>query len=99
MGLLHVGASSPEQYGGDYDFPIRELPNSDDWINIGSNISKTKYDVAYKEWGNKWQMPTYDEIIELKQYCNIFKSIMKNTNGDWVIVLRVKKLKILYFYL
>lgn len=37
--------------------------------DIGENICATEYDAAYVYWGNKWRMPNYDEIKELRRSC------------------------------
>ena len=78
----NVGASSPEQYGGyyawgeteeksDYDYDTYKYYNNQtgNYINIGSNISGTQYDVATVKWGNGWRMPTKEEIQELYDKC------------------------------
>lgn len=44
--------------------------NEANWINIGSNISGTSYDVAHVKWGGSWRMPTWDEIKELCNKCS-----------------------------
>ena len=43
--------------------------DSNEFINIGSNISGTQYDVATVKWGNGWRMPTKEEIQELNNKC------------------------------
>ncbi len=78
----NVGASSPEEYGGyyawgeteeksDYDWDTYKYynPQTGDVINIGSNISGTKYDVARQKWGGSWRMPTKAEMYELTSKC------------------------------
>ena len=42
----------------------------DEFIDIGSNISGTQYDVAHVKWGGSWRMPTLDEIRELGENCS-----------------------------
>lgn len=42
----------------------------DDFINIGTNISITKYDVANQKWGSSWRMPTNAEFNELISQCS-----------------------------
>ena len=39
------------------------------YINIGNNISGTRYDVAHVKWGGSWRMPTEKEIRELVDNC------------------------------
>jgi len=77
----NVGASSPEDYGGYYAWGETEEKSDYGWdtykyynnntgyINIGSNISGTQYDVAHVKWGGSWRMPTRDEIAELVHNC------------------------------
>lgn len=43
--------------------------SSQNWINIGSEISGTEYDVAHVKWGGSWRMPTETEIKELVDNC------------------------------
>ena len=40
-----------------------------EFIDIGSNISGTKYDVARLNWKGKWRIPTYEEFDELLSFC------------------------------
>ena len=78
----NVGASSPEQYGGYYAWGETEEKNDYDgdtykycvsqageYVNIGSNISGTQYDVASQKWGGSWRMPTKAEFDELTSKC------------------------------
>ena len=50
-----------------------------EWIgrDIGSNISKTEYDVATALWKDGARMPTLNDINEVWQYCT-FKSMTYN---------------------
>ena len=41
------------------------------YINIGTNIAKTEYDVAHKEWKGNWRMPTYQDVQELIKFCKV----------------------------
>src|SRR5574344_64798 len=87
----NVGASSPEGYGGyyawgeteensDYDDSTYKYYDSstDKYIDIGSNISGTQYDVAHVKWGGNWRMPTHEEFQEL---CNKCTSTWTTYNG------------------
>ncbi|MBO4465289.1 MAG: Ig domain-containing protein [Bacteroidales bacterium] len=38
-------------------------------LNIGNNISKTKYDAAHVKLAGKWRMPTLSEVTELYDNC------------------------------
>lgn len=77
----NVGATSPEEYGGYYAWGETEEKSVYDrvtykynngnsgYINIGSNISGTQYDVATVKWGNGWRMPTREEFEEFRTKC------------------------------
>lgn len=93
----NVGASSPEGYGGyyawgeteeksDYSSDTYKYYNisTDDWINIGSNISGTQYDVAHVKWGGSWRMPTLSEIQELVNNCTWKWTTQNGVNGQLV---------------
>ncbi len=90
----NVGATQPEEYGGYYAWgEIEEKSvyaninykyydnNVEDFINIGSNISATGYDVAYVKWGKDWRMPTQSEIRELCDECSWLWTSVNGING------------------
>lgn len=77
----NVGANKPEDYGSYYawgETEEKEIYSEDTYLyfkngsyeHIGSDISGTKYDVAYVKWGNGWRMPTMDEVHELCVECS-----------------------------
>ena len=49
--------------------------------NLGSNICGTQYDVAHVKWGDSWQLPTKDQIIELKDKCTHEWTTMNGVKG------------------
>ncbi|MBQ6209084.1 MAG: hypothetical protein IJK42_04855 [Prevotella sp.] len=77
---FNIGATSPEQYGeyfawgelgekqeyteDNYQFYVNGL-----YMDLGTDIGGTKYDVARMRWGGDWRMPTEDEIQELIDNC------------------------------
>lgn len=77
----NVGATTPEGYGGYYAWGETETKStysestykyyssSSGYQNLGSDIAATQYDVAHVKWGGSWQMPTYNQIKELKNNC------------------------------
>ncbi|MBR5062753.1 MAG: hypothetical protein IKX24_11530 [Prevotella sp.] len=77
----NVGASKPEEYGEYFAWgelgekqEYTTLENYQFYVNgshmdLGADISGTKYDVARQRWGGNWRMPTKDEIQELKENC------------------------------
>lgn len=46
-----------------------DLNNPQSYIDIGGNISNTKYDVARVKWGKGWRMPTEQELNYLYNNC------------------------------
>ncbi len=87
----NVGASNPEDYGGYYAWGEIERKDSykkedylyyyGDFVDIGSNISGTKYDVAHVKWGGDWRMPTIAELQELLDNCDWTWTIQNGVNG------------------
>ncbi len=88
----NVGASKPEEYGGYYawgETEEKELYNKStykyyqygSYVNIGSDISGTEYDVAHVKWGGNWCMPTVDDIKELLDNCTSEWTTLNGVNG------------------
>ncbi len=88
----NVGASSPEEYGNYYAWgetttkssyteSSYQYHNGSDYVNIGSNISDTKYDVARAQWGDSWRLPTKAEFEELINRCTWTWTTYNNVNG------------------
>lgn len=92
----NIGANSPEEYGDYYAWGEVEVKaNKYDiynykyyvdwrWIHIGFDISGTEYDVAHvhKDWGGKWQMPTKEQCIELRDNCTVKPYVLNGVNGS-----------------
>lgn len=78
----NVGASSPEDYGGYYawgetsekseytrdNYAFYDKENNK-YINIGTDIAGTEYDVAHVRMGGSWRMPTVEQLEELVKHC------------------------------
>ena len=88
----NVGASSPEGYGNYYAWgetttkssyteSSYQYHNGRNYVNIGSNISGTQYDVAREEWGGSWRMPTRAEFDELINRCTRTWTSYKGIDG------------------
>lgn len=90
----NVGASTPEGYGGYYawgETSEKSVYNwntyafynqaTDKYINIGSDISGTQYDVAYVRMGGPWRMPTYEQQKELMNTCTRQWTQQNGVNG------------------
>ncbi len=92
----NVGANYPEEYGGYYAWgeieekseyskeTYRYYDSNMGYMNIGTNISGTQYDVAYVKWGNNWRMPTQDELNELCNKCSWEYSTYNGVEGQLV---------------
>lgn len=65
----NVGASSPEKYGEYYGWGETYPQNYSHYNNLPNNIAGTSYDVARKNWGSTWHIPTVDQIFELLENC------------------------------
>lgn len=94
----NVGASSPEMYGNYYawgetltrysyypDTYKFYNSNTNRVLNIGNNISGTKYDAASLYWGNKWRMPTSSELEELLTQCSWIWTTRSGVEGYRVV--------------
>ena len=95
----NVGATSPEGNGGMYAWGEKQEKDNYDinnylyckdktrgiCYNIGEDIAGTRYDVAYVKWGNDWQMPTKEQIDELKNNCAYIWTTVNGINGKLFI--------------
>ena len=89
----NVGATSPEGCGGYYAWGETAEKSTYTWetypyynsstgfVNIGSNISGTPYDVAHVSWGGSWRMPTHEEMQELCSKCTYMWIICNGVLG------------------
>lgn len=74
----NIGASKPSDYGDYYAWgeihPKSEYTetNSVTYGKIMSDISgSSQYDAARANWGGSWRLPTFKEMMELFDNCNI----------------------------
>ena len=86
----NVGAHSPEQYGGYYAWgevsekavydgnTYQYYNDNTGYINLGSDIAGTQYDVAHVQWGGSWVMPSHNQQVELLDNCS---SVWTTENG------------------
>ena len=87
----NVGANTPEEYGdysawGEVETKESYEPNNYKFVNGGSavndkNTLDIENDVAHKEWGGKWRMPSREEFDELIQNCTWTWTTQKGVNG------------------
>ena len=89
----NVYASSPEDYGGYFAWGETLVNRSYSWsgytlkdekgyyIDIGSDIAGTQYDVAHVRWGDFWVMPSREQIDELRMNCTYTWTTKNGING------------------
>jgi hypothetical protein len=101
----NVASSNPIRFGGGrIAWGETEEKDHYDWntyiycdgteetcYDIGSNIAGTQYDVAHVKWGEKWQIPSANDIIELIENCtktwfDYDGMIYKGPNGNSIFV-------------
>lgn len=90
----NVGASTPEESGGYYAWGETSEKSvykastyaffDNKYINIGSDISSTQYDVARVSMGVPWRMPTREQQGELIEHCT---QEWTQQNGVWGILI------------
>ncbi|MGN1253959.1 MAG: hypothetical protein ACI4T9_05165, partial [Prevotella sp.] len=94
-GDRNVNAKMPELSGDKYGWgEVVTRPNyttvtysynkNNQYLNIGTNISATAYDVALKKYGGCWHMPTSDEMDELLTKCSWTWGTKEGVSGYWV---------------
>lgn len=89
----NLGAVSPEDYGWYYAWGETTARSSFEWesyqyynssagyINIGQDISGTDYDVARKQWGDSWRMPSSSQFKELISNCSVEETTVNGVYG------------------
>ena len=91
---FNVGATSAEDYGSMFAWGETTTKSSYRWsnythangtaasvMNIGNDISNTKYDVASQEWGDGWRLPTKQELQTLKSKCTFTLTTVNGIKG------------------
>ena len=93
---FNVGATSPEDYGDYFAWGETEPKKTYSWATYkwGTSSKLTKYnttdgktildpedDAAYVNWGDKWRMPSKEEVDELTQQCTWIWTTHNNVNG------------------
>lgn len=90
----NLGAERPEEYGEYYAWGETKPKssytqdnysyydkNTEQYIDIGSNIGGTQYDAATVNLGSDWRMPTEDNIRELIIECTLEWTQIAGVNG------------------
>lgn len=96
----NMGASKVADYGGLYGAGdptgLQTSTNySDYYWKDGESICGTDYDLAHVKWGDKWQLPTTEQIKELKEKCTwennvtidgVIGSVATGPNGNSIFI-------------
>ena len=91
-GDRNMGANAPEVFGDFYAWG--ETVTKDEYtkkncLTYGLEIDvisgDSQYDVARKEWGGTWRLPTNYEMTELVTNCIFKRSIINNVVGYFAI--------------
>lgn len=114
---MNIGATKPEELGDSFYWGQTSASTSKDWhefalstlmshgyIDSNDNLCPS-YDTATELWGNKWRMPTQEEVQELMDKCT-WKKIEKNGTNVFlitgpnsnVIYMPVREYKSSYYY-
>ena len=87
----NVGADTPEDYGDYYswgEISTKTKYTFENSLTVGKNINdirmNSKYDVAQTKWGDRWRMPTKEEMIELVNKCNWTWTTLTDKSGNKV---------------
>ena len=85
----NIGASKIADYGGLYGAGdptgLKTSTDSNDYyFKDGESICGTEYDLAHVKWGEKWRMPTWSELEELKTRCTWSYGVLEGVKGSWV---------------
>ena len=88
----NVGAENPEDYGNYYawgETSTKSEYTEENSLTYGENMSDISgndtYDVARKEWGGSWRMPTESEFEELLEECEWIWTTQGGIEGYEVI--------------
>ena len=86
----NLGTSRPEETGYYYAWgettPNKSLYDATTYTDPNvSNITRTEYDAAFTSSGGKCRIPTYDEFLELINYCTWEYTQVNSINGYKVI--------------
>ena len=85
----NIGADAPEDYGDHFRWgettPFTENSDDYEYRDLGENIAGTEYDVATSMLSKGYQMPTDEQLKELKHYCTWEQSTINGIYGMKVI--------------
>lgn len=85
----NIGSFGPHGYGDYFRWgetvPMREGDNEETYpysgVDIGQDISGTRYDAAKAKWGSGWRMPTEEQMQELMDNCTFTWATRYGVNG------------------
>ena len=88
----HPEKQTPTNYGGyyawgeiavkgSYELSNYEYFQNGEYVDLGSDIAGTKYDVAHVKWGDSWVMPSMDQQDELCEKCSSERTTFNGVGG------------------
>ncbi len=81
----NVGATNPEGYGNYYawgEITTKITYKGSTYTYTGNPTTlPSRADAATANWGTGWRMPTYDEMVELKNNCTVTWTTKNGVNG------------------
>ena len=90
---MNIGAKNPSDIGNYYAWGETDVKSEYSWdtymygnsnndvVDIGTDIASTTYDVAKKEWGGTWRMPSYTQWSDLLGNCDWEWTFLTKTQG------------------
>ena len=87
----NVGASAPQEYGNWFSWGETQAKQSyseENYTKPAGNVVAGENDVASREWGYGWHLPSVENIQELIDNCDISFASYKGVDG-WAVTSRV----------
>lgn len=87
----NIGAAVPQEYGSWFawgETAPKAVYLEENYVKPDFSIIPEAQDVASREWGYGWHMPSVENIQELIDHCDIVFASYRGVNG-WVAVSRV----------
>ena len=87
----NIGAHVPQEYGNHYAWgEVETKPKylQDNYTQPSTDILSADNDVASKEWGYGWHMPSVSDIQELLANCDVAFVLYEGVEG-WAVTSRV----------
>ena len=87
----NVGASAPQEYGNWFSWgetQAKQLYSEENYTKPAGDILTEENDVASRQWGYGWHLPSVENIQELIDNCDIVFASYRGVDG-WAVSSRV----------